>query len=424
MSSLELTYRSSLLLICWLALLYLYLLASKREKSFLNILTPFVLVFSIRNYFLEGWRLFRTEPWGSDTSFTMVVLTSTIQAAALIIGFMVIRKDLSLRFFQIKKASKSYWLESLIFLALAIFAFLPIYREFGLLVILDPRAVYIQTRTGWGLSYFLSSFFVYFSLLFTLFSITPKKTNIALVICFYSILLFALGSKGKILGAWMMVFFWYLKTFQPRFSAKISLVVLAASLPLAAIFISTFTTGESNNQGGTLTKIDYASLYSDYNKNEALVLDDNFDIEFGRIFFEDYVVSKIPRTLYPEKPKDFGQFSLAKKYYPDWFYGDTGSPSFGKASYFVDFGYLAILIIPLVSFLSGCVLSLLWNNSKVTKDPYNFSLFLLSNGVAFLAAGAGSFTIETLIIITILFYMRYHYISKPKLAALRTSTPA
>ena len=80
----------------------------------------------------------------------------------------------------------------------------------------------------------------------------------------------------------------------------------------------------------TSYSIHYTKLYD--SKNESLVIDDkNMSLMFGKMMFEEFFVSKIPRVFYQNKPKDFGQFYLAEKYYPDRFDMDTGSPSFGKA---------------------------------------------------------------------------------------------
>jgi len=408
-------FRPLLLIFVWFLLAWLYILVSKRERSYLNIITPFFMLATVKTFFLEVWRLFRLDMWGSDVAFVLVVIANGFYIGAFIFSFILLGKRKGFVIFHLSSKNGKYWVESLVFLILCVVFFFPIYKEFGNQVFLDSRYVYTQTRTGWGIYYFVSAFFAYFSLVFCLYSIKPKLVNVLCVAIFYSLLLFFLGSKGKVLGAWTIIFIWYLKQFKPQFSLKMLCTVFALILPLAAILVSGFTTGGTKDL--TLAeKVDFAAMYADYSKNESLVIDDkNMSLMFGKMMFEEFFVSKIPRVFYQNKPKDFGQFYLAEKYYPDRFDMDTGSPSFGKAMYFVDFGYLALFVIALFSFASGLFACMSWNGILFKDNPYNFIVACTFNGVSFIAVGVGSFLIETVLFLMLVYFLRFISIPKPKI---------
>lgn len=405
-------YKVFYILIMWFLTFIFFLRCSKTLGTHLNIFILLYFIFSIKYFFLDIFSLILTDSWSgiSDRSFYITILNNTMCIIAMFTGFILVGGRYSLDVF--RKNSSGYWLESALLLFFSFLCFYPIISEFGSLVITNPRSVYTQTRTGWGVSYFMAAFLLYFSLVFSLASLNATIRNAVLVAIFYSVLLLFFGSKGKILGAITLIFFWYIYFNRVKLNVFLLFIFFIVAIPISAVIVNTFTVREYSVEMSLEDKLIFATRYADYNKNQAMVLDDLEEPLYGKMIFDDFVVSKIPRIFYPEKPKDFGEFLLAKKYYPSWFYEDTGSPRFGYSMYFIDFNYFALIILPLLSLIHGVMIALTWNALKKNFNPYSFALFSLVNGVVFLSAGAGSFFIETLLFIILLYASRFGVLPK------------
>jgi hypothetical protein len=155
--------------------------------------------------------------------------------------------------------------------------------------------------------------------------------------------------------------------------------------------------------------------YSDYNRNASLILEDsNAKTYDGRLNLENFAYSKIPRSLWPEKPKNFGSFFLAETYFPQIFELDHGAPSFGIGIYFADFGVFAYFFIAAVSFFTGRLLRYFIGICERRASVYSFIMILFFADVVILPVGVGYFLIEHLILAVVLHQLVAMFGKRPR----------
>lgn len=92
-----------------------------------------------------------------------------------------------------------------------------------------------------------------------------------------------------------------------------------------------------------------------------IVDDEEISLSYGNLLIEDYYISRIPRALWAEKPKDFGLHVLCKDYFIDQFYMDRGCAASGLIGpLFKDFGYLTMIIVIFLGLIRGALMNTLW----------------------------------------------------------------
>ncbi|MGC2047294.1 MAG: hypothetical protein WA635_01595, partial [Gallionella sp.] len=136
------------------------------------------------------------------------------------------------------------------------------------------------------------------------------------------------------------------------------------------------------------------SAYSDYTRNAMLVIDSDMPLQLGRLTLENNIYAVVPRELFSEKPKNFGTFFLAEKFYPEWFLADTGSPAFGIGVQYADFGPFSILYIIYWAVISGALLKIFVTRLRYYRNPADFVMVLFLAEVPLLSVGAGYLLIE------------------------------
>lgn len=369
--------------------LLLYVGYSRQERTYLNALTgPTALKFAIE---------FALEPIAYNLgifnynvqNFFQLYLASFIAYLFFVLGAIPRRKR---KLGQVKSVfvpKQVPWL----FLLFAVLLFVPVLVEFRD-SLLDPRYIYEKTRTGYGIQFFGSAIFANISLV--LFLLSNRRYHwlfLVLLICFTLLK----GSKGQLLTIMLIYAVWAVYVRKIRFDVKSSLTAVAL---VACIIVGAFTL---SFRGEIESLILSVAGYSDYNRNASLVLADKGAVfEGGRLSFEDFVYSKVPRSVWPEKPKNFGAFFLAEKYYPEWFMLEQGAPSFGIGIYFADFGFFAFPIIAFVNLLNGFLLRYFIMHSQHKITVTNFIMILFFSGAVLMPVGAGYFLIEHLILAVIL----------------------
>lgn len=399
--------RTSVLLVLLTLNMVVYAKLSKRLGSYLNYYTPIVVLDYIINYFLEIFSYSASGDYSKFSSFIIISLLNFCSIFFLLLGALCVGKKYRIELFSVQSNKSKYFLEASFSFAVGLLLLYPLFATYGLNIYTRAREIYTETRTGWGGSSFLAPFFLCISLAFILFSIRkkPKISRLAPVAAAYIMVIYALGSKGKILKAIEVVYFWAIQRWRIRVNAVIFFVILLMAPVGGALIIAMFKTTNTNMD--VVSLLSGASAYSDYNKNAELALDSDQDLTYGQIYFENYFISKVPRFMYPDKPKDFGEFRLAKKYYPDWFERDTGAPSFGKLSIYLDFWIFAFLLIPVFSMINGAIIRAVSNSTSVHDSPYAFIIFTDLLGVNYLSAGVGSFFIELLVTLSIFYILRF-----------------
>jgi len=357
-----------------------YIIASSKEGSFLNVFTPWILLSFPANYILELVHIYFYGGSGSLYAYFYCYLTYTLSFIVLVVvyfNFPNIKVKLPF-----KQVSIGGYLPYL-FLFLSFFLYLPILIEFSEFI-LSPRELYMMTRTGYGLNFFLSSTLMYIAFILFLFKRAFFKTEKFFIFIVCTILAILHGSKGQILTLLLILLFYqaYINGFRVKF-VKFALYTMIFTLIVILLFSLTLFGVDD------IFLIEAISSYSDYTRNAMMVIDSDMSPLFGRLTLEDTVYSRIPRSIYPDKPKDFGNFYLAKEFYPEWFYLDTGSPSFGVGVQFADFGVFSIFYHLLWSVLLGILLKSFVTRLRTYKNPSDFIMVLFLSGITLIPLGAG-----------------------------------
>ena len=378
-----------------------YLWLSRREGSYLNILTPGFLI-NVPAYFLLPMFFvgFTGTLFGAEYSsyaYEYVYATLALESVGFVAAYLwtgkrVVRLPFATGYRNFRKIA-------LICLGLGMAAYLPVLLEFRQFI-LDPRQIYRLTRTGYGLESYVSAFLALLAVVFILFARCRTRTRI-LVVAGASGVLLLHGSKGQVLMAAFLILLFYVYVKGRKVSP---LRALAAGGAVAVVLLGLFAA--TMNLGGDLNStVNKISSYSDYTRNAMLVIDSRMAPQYGRLTLEGNFYSAIPRALMPNKPKDFGTFYLAKKFYPEWFYSDAGSPAFGIGVQYADFGPFAIVYLLFFALLEGWLTRIFVNRLQVTRHPADFVVMAFLAGVSVIPIGGVGWLLPEILVVA--FAMRY-----------------
>ncbi|MGN6527487.1 MAG: hypothetical protein ACTHL8_13955 [Burkholderiaceae bacterium] len=366
----------------------LYAVYSRGERSALNAITGMTVLKCITEFGLEpiacNLGIFDYRPW----TFFQLYLASFVAYAALVAGALRSRR----RGRVIARTHEVPAFMAWTCLLLAFLLYLPIFIEFRS-SLLDPRYIYEQTRTGYGIQFFGSALLSNCSLV--LFLLSRRRFHLPFLVLLIGFTL-SKGSKGQVLTDILIYAIWAVYVLRRRYDFRRTLAGAAAvSAILAGVFVL-------NYRGEIGSLVLTVASYSDYNRNAALILEDrSAPLYYGRLSFENVVYSKIPRALWADKPKDFGEFILAENYFPDLFALDQGAPSFGIGVYFADFGSFAYLAIAAVYFFTGRMLRHFIRSCERRPKVFSFMMLLFFADVTLIPVGVGYFLLEHLLLAAI-----------------------
>lgn len=351
-----------------------YLYVSKRDGSYVNVMTPTVAFLVPACYLLEMYHL---AIFGPSNTLTAYALSYGCYAGYLLTfayGYGRIRVPTVRLPFDRFESQRSR-LPAYLTLAMAIALFLPIALQFRDLLT-NPRAIYEQTRTGYGVNFFLSTTLSYLALVLLLFSRGARSTETTFFTLFCAILAWLHGSKGEMLELVFILGIYAIYVKNRRVSLPAFFVVIASMIVLGlALFL--ITTPGLLLQGGA----NALAGYSEYTRNGMKVIDSGMGPLYGRLTLEAQIYPRIPRVLFPDKPHDFGGFYLAAHFFPDAFAGDTGAPAFGYGTWYADFSFLALPILMAVGLFSGILLKLFMTSLRTYRTPGNFVMVLFASGI-------------------------------------------
>lgn len=392
----ELTITASLVIFC-----FSYIWLSRREGSYLNILTPSLIIEVPANYILPLFFIgFTGKLFGSEYSayaYTYVYATLATENVAFVAAYLwtrnrVIRLPFTFSY-------RNFASVSVICLCLAMASYLLVLIEFRQYVF-DPRQIYIRTHTGYGLETYSSTFLSLMAVVFILFARRHWVQKSAVIIIAAG-LLWLRGSKTVLLTVIFFLLLYQAYVLGRRFTLLralfLSVVVAAVTVGLFAL---TMPLGDS-----VTSAVERISSYSDYTRNAMLVIDSRMEPLGGRLTLEANTYGLIPRAIMPNKPKDFGAFYLAKKFYPDWFYADTGAPAFGIGLQYADFGPFAVVYLLFFSLLRGWLGRIFVNRLWLTKHPADFVVVAFLAGASVIPIGGVGWLFPE--ILAIAFLMRY-----------------
>jgi hypothetical protein len=269
----------------------------------------------------------------------------------------------------------------LLFAAFALYS--PILIEHSDLIT-SPRQIYVVTRVGYGLESFLSTLCVYIGFIILLFQPKQGRLRMTAFVLLAMIIIFIHGSKGQIF-AFLLIWLYFVAFVRGRrFGVgRLFWLGLVSSLMLSALFYVTFP----QELGEELIEA-VASYSAEYTRNATLVIDDGtLDPQMGRLAAENEFYALIPRQIFPDKPRDFGYFWLANRYFPSRFQDEAGAPTFGLGALYADFGPFAIFYYALSNLLSGMALKILVTRMQQRPDAGTFILLLSFLDVPLLPTG-------------------------------------
>jgi hypothetical protein len=363
-----------------------YWFLSWHEGNFVNILMP-VMLFNVPAWyvleFLYG-SVFGFE-W-SEYAYFYCYLTYAFGVLALVAGFVLTPAkyvSIFLKIPRFKIPGAPYWI-----LGFATILYGEVVVQFPELIF-NPRQIYEKTRSGFGLQFFLSAFGVYFAFILLLFMPKLRKLSAGIFILIAFIVIYLHGSKGEILNLMLIGLYYAVFVLGKRFDVKRILFLGIFSV----FFIGSLFYFTSYGDSRPSLLLDMAG-YAEYTRNSAMIIDDpTLSPQMGRLQVESRFYVMVPRVLFPGKPKDYGAFWLAKRYYPERFDLDVGAPDFGLGTLYADFGVFCIIYYSLAALLSGIILKVLATRLKVHPDPGTFILFLVFMDVGLVPTGGGGLPI-------------------------------
>jgi hypothetical protein len=361
-----------------------YVVLSRRTGSYVNVLTPFLLV-NVPVYFvLESLNsVFVFNYSGSRYAYIYIYATYTLGVVARTVAYLAFPSrvlPIFLRTPRIAVRGMPY-----IFLLLAIALYSPVLVEHPDML-LSPRDIYMVTRVGYGIESFLSTLCVYIGFILLLFRKEKNRLFDTVFVVAGTAVLYFHGSKGQFVGLLLiwLYFVAFVKGRRYGVGRLIALGLGSAAL-LATLFYFTFSAYFRQN-----LIIAIASYASEYTANATLVIDDSsLDPQLGRLSLENSIYAFIPREIFPEKRKDFGSLWLASRYYPTRYQDENGAPAFGMGFYYADFGVFAIVYYALSELLAGIVLKILVTRLQHRPDAGTFVLFLNFMDVPLVPTGIG-----------------------------------
>lgn len=381
-------------IVSFIFIVFLYIFVSKKEGGCVNILLPNLIVFIPTHYIFVMFASISMSINHEFWIYTYIYLAYFLKLALFYFGYLLF-KGSDKQCFTYKYSPLKYGGLSLLFFTFAFFIYLPVliqFKEF----LLAPRYIYEQTRTGFGLNFFLSLTCSFVSIIFSFY--INKKGIKALLILLNLVLLLLHGSKSSILFVIMMYLLF--QVYVKRINVKIKylmIVLIIFFIFLYLFFMYTFL--------GDASVIAKMMSYSDYTKNTMLVIKGSYPIQYGRLLLESEFYSRIPRIIFPEKPINFGYTRLVEFYYPDRFFDNKGLPAFDYGEYWADFGFLSIFVSSATSFIKGILLGVCHKILINKPEPYIFMVFVFLSGIGLIPTGAGWLLYEHIAIAIIIYLM-------------------
>lgn len=359
--------------------LAVYVWVSRRDGSYVNLMTP-NLIITVPAYFLLPFIF--GQVLGNDASpFAFIYVYSTITLENIAFAYAYTRPTRKLIRLPFAYSYKNFGWLGFAFLGLAVLMYLPILLEFPE-YLLDPRQIYTHTRTGFGISFYTSSTFAYLAVILVQFSEKSRAVKIGVTIG-AAIVLSLHGSKGQVLYLVFLIAMLEIYVKNRRVKFLPSLIVGAGIGILGLLLmVATMTLGD-----GAVEAMEAVSTYSDYTRNAMLVIDSHFPTQYGRLTLESQVIGRIPRVFMPSKPKNYGALYLDDQFFPESFDEDTGAPDFGIGLQYADFGFLAIVCLGAFALLKGWMARVFVSRLRYSHHPGDFVLVAFAAGITLIPVG-------------------------------------
>ncbi len=211
------------------------------------------------------------------------------------------------------------------------------FTDGGVLWITNPRAAYLNHRAGYGIYYisFLYSLLILY--LYALYMWRPKVWGLLFITTFFFILGMFSGKKSFALIFIVITICYY--NFNVR-ALGLKFIVIFTPFIFAIIGLLIYTGSglEDQNFEILLEYFNYAEIPAEF-----LYRHEEFGYYLGKAFLTSFWVL-VPRSLYPEKPFEYGASLVHQIIHPGL--AETGHTSgyFMWLSSYLDFGILGVII--------------------------------------------------------------------------------
>jgi hypothetical protein len=380
------------ILASFVCILAVYIWISISERSYFNVLTPWFVFLLPADYLLEFYHLLVFGPSASTFAYAYLYACYAATFLAFALGYTCFRTGALKLPLSTTNASGNGFAPYLV-LACAIALYLPVLIQFRD-QLANPRQIYEQTRTGYGVYSFSSTALCLMALVLLLFKrrLTGLELGIFSGICIAFLWLH--GSKGPILSL-LLILLMYLIYLRGRRISLTNFAVLGISLAVIGLGLFFIT-----NPGLLLDSegLEGISAYSDYTRNGMMVIDSDIAPHYGTLTLEQQIFSRIPRPLFPSKPNDFGSLYLAKHFFPEAFQQDSGAPAFSFGIEFADFGVLTLPVEFIFYLIGGILLRFFMTGLQRYRDPGSFILVLYCCGLPMIAVPGCFMLLETIVL--------------------------
>ena len=374
-----------------------YVLLSRREGSYLNILTPAFLI-GIPAYYLLP--LVSTHLFGNDASpYAYAYVYATLATENVSFAYAYVRSPRNLVSLPFRFSYSNFGSLSLVFLAIALLMFAPIVLEFRE-YILDPRQIYEHTRVGFGFNYYVSSTLAYLSVILIQFSGYSRWVRWGVVTLCTAVLSLH-GSKGQVLSLFLLLALFEVYVHGRRVRLATALIVCGSlSLLVLLLFVATMAI-EKN----PMEAVETISEYSDYTRNAMLVIDSSFPLQYGRLTLEANIYGRIPRVLMPDKPTNFGALYLDDQFFSESLDAEKGAPDFGIGLQYADFGILAIVYLAIFEAIRGWLARIFVRRLQGSQHPADFFMLAFLANVSLFPVGAVGWLLPEAFLVV--FFLRF-----------------
>jgi hypothetical protein len=371
-----------------------YIYVSVRERSYLNVMTPTFAFLVPSSYLLESYHLWLYGPSGSAFAYALLYGCYTVTFVMLALGYLKTRVP-ALRLPFTAPVNTGNTLAPYLVLAAAVVLYSPVLIEFRD-DLANPRQIYEQTRSGYGVFFFLSTTLCYVALVLFLFKPRYGRVELILFTAMCLVLLWLHGSKGQLLVVvFILALHWVYVRGRNMSLARFALFgagMVSFGIGLFLIINPSMLVNNDDVQG--------IAAYSDYTRNSLLLIDSDVGPLYGRLSLEQQIYTRLPRPLFPDKPNDFGAIYLAEHFFPDAFQRGAGAPAFIFGIELADFGVLALPLLLFESILGGMLLKLFMNSLRRRPGPGNFLMMLFASGVTVIPL-AGAFLLPEMLLLAI-----------------------
>jgi hypothetical protein len=378
------------ILVSFLSVAGTYLYVSLREGTFLNILTPAAAFLLPADYLLEAYHLLLYGPSASLYAYVLIYACYAATFAAFALSYAWTKvPSLRLPFAAARGGGR---VAPYLVLLAAIALYAPILIEFRD-NLTNPREIYEQTRSDYGVFFYLSTTLCYLALILLLFRRRLGKGELGAFTLVCLIFLWLHGSKNQmLLVLFVLTTYWvYVRNRRVSFG---KFVLFSGALAAVGVGLFLLTNPLIVLDRG----LEGLASYSDYTRNGMLVIDSDISPMYGRLTLEQEIYSRVPRPLFPQKPDNFGALYLAAHFYPYDFLKGQGAPAFSFGPALADFGPLALPILLIENVLAGVLLKMFVTGLRRYNDPGSFTLMLFMAGLTLIPVSVSFVLPEALVL--------------------------